>query len=279
MPTTQQAVVVAYDGSKDAKDALTWAQATAELLGRPLRAVYADPVHRLPGVIVPNAVEVDSALEWARKSLTASQVKHWTVERLEGFALTVCLSAAEGAEMLVVGSRGHGLVAGSFLGSVSQHLIRHAPCPVVVVRPVLAVDSNSILVGVDGSGGSSSALEFACKRAALSGEEVVVIHGFPLSAVSIDRKGQLDVAIVPRLAEHERLLAESVAGLSERYPDVVIRQESVPIKPADALIDASVNAALVVVGSRGHGALRDVLLGSVSQEVVERAHCPVVVAR
>ena len=72
------------------------------------------------------------------------------------------------AEMLIVGSRGHGWTAQTF--SVSQHLVRHAPCPVVVVRPPASPDADRIIVGLDGSEESIAALRFACHRACLTNE-------------------------------------------------------------------------------------------------------------
>ena len=75
------------------------------------------------------------------------------------------------------------------------------------------------------------------------------------------------------------LLAESVAGVRAAHPDVVLVQEAVPVSPGQALVDASANASLVVVGSHGRGYFEGLLLGSVSHDVLHRAHCPVVVVR
>jgi nucleotide-binding universal stress UspA family protein len=279
MLTLVKPIVAGFDGSVDSMRALEWAVATAEREHAPVRVVLADLVHRMPGVVAINADEVDHALDQARKCLEASGVDHWTLERVEGFAPSVLLRAAEDARLLVVGSLGHGLLAGAVLGSVSQHVVRFATCPVVVVKPTQSTTADSIVVGVDGSGGSATALAYACARADLTGQEVVAVHGWRLDSVPIDRRGDMPTSVVEALDQEQRVLSESIAGLSERYPDVVIRPESVPVDPVRAIVDASANASLVVVGSRGHGLVRDALLGSVSQETLEKAHCSVAVAR
>ena len=100
-------------------------------------SILVDPVHRIPGVILPGAGDVDEAIEYARETLEASDVERWRVERIEGGTEEVLLDAAPEGELLVVGSRGHGRLSGALIGSISQYLTRHAACPVVVVRPSL----------------------------------------------------------------------------------------------------------------------------------------------
>ena len=79
--------------------------------------------------------------------------------------------------------------------------------------------------------------------------------------------------------ERELLLAESLAGVRAEHPDVRLEHEVVAVAPDTCLVDASAGASLVVVGSRGLGYFRGLLLGSVSQAVLHRAECPVAVVR
>ena len=92
---------------------------------------------------------------------------------------------------------------------------------------------------------------------------------------AVASEGSLGVVV----DEKEVLVGESVAGMREAHPDVVLVGEAVPVAPGDVLVDASANASLIVVGSRGRGYFSGLLLGSVSQDVLHRAHCPVAIVR
>ena len=122
-------------------------------------------------------------------------------------------------------------------------------------------------------------LTFACRRAEQTGEVVVAMHGFrvhrPSTAVWSDQPWSLSEA----MTDMELLLAESTAGFRETYPDVTLVTEVIPVGPATLLVDASLNASLVVVGSRGLGPVGAMLLGSVSHHVLHRAQCPDAIVR
>jgi nucleotide-binding universal stress UspA family protein len=277
---TQQPIVVAYDGSPDAQTALTWAVRTAMLTGQPVVAVVATTTDDLtPQRSVLSGEDLEEVRASADKVLAEALLADTSVELRPGPAVPVLLEAAEGAALLVVGSRGHGQVAGAVAGSVSQHLARHAPCPVVVARPAVHPAAGRIVVGVDGSGGSDAALEFACQRAELTGEDVVVVHGWRDGSATGTTRREVPPEFMDRIAEEERLLAEAVAGVQGQHPDVRLQTEAIPVAPWRALADASAAAALVVVGSRGRGAFTGMLLGSVSQQVLHHAQCPVAVVR
>ncbi|MGH3333176.1 MAG: universal stress protein, partial [Nocardioidaceae bacterium] len=190
------------------------------------------------------------------------------------------IGASEGADAVVVGARGHSMLSGVLLGSVSQHVARHAACPVVVTRQPYDPASTRVVVGVDGSGGSLRALEFGFEHADRTGASVTAIHAWR----NLSRGGGAGMgypldSFTDEVQASERILAESVAGLAERYPDVPLAQEAIPVPPNRALADASQSAALLVVGSRGLGAFAGLMLGSISQSVLHHAQCPVAVVR
>ena len=277
---TQDRIVVAYDGSPDAQTALTWAVRTAILTEQSVLAVVATASDDLmPQRSLLWGDHLDEVRASAERILGEALVADSAVELRAGPAVAVLLEAAEEAALLVVGSRGHGQVTGALAGSVSQHLARHAQCPVVVARPVAHPAAARIVVGVDGSGGSDAALEFACRRAELTGEEVVVVHGWRDGAATGTTRREVPAEFMERIAEEERLLAEAVAGFQADHPDVRLEPEAIPVVAWRALADASAAATLVVVGSRGRGAFTGMLLGSVSQQVLHHAQCPVAVVR
>jgi nucleotide-binding universal stress UspA family protein len=106
-----------------------------------------------------------------------------------------------------------------------------------------------------------------------------VVHGWRDGSASGTTRREVPAEFMERIAEEERLLAEAVAGVQADHPDVHLEPEAIPVVAWRALADASAAATLVVVGSRGRGAFTGMLLGSVSQQVLHHAQCPVAVVR
>lgn len=278
-------ILVAYDGSADARRALEWAAQESLRTGVPVHVIAVNEI--LPpawgGIggmaVVTEGYVLDSSalLEEAAKTLADEGVTAATTQQRTGPVVSELVQAAESASVLVIGSNGHGAAGEALMGSVSQHLARHATCPVVAVREPRDAEARRIVVGIDGSRSSTAALEYACRRAEETGETVVAIHAWHVRAPSTDVWASAPRSVDTE--ERERLLAESIAGVREDHPDVRLEQEVVPVAPQRCLVDASASASLVVVGSRGHGYFSGLLLGSVSQAVLHRATCPVAVVR
>jgi len=142
---TMERIVVGVDGSPGARRAVAWAAREAEHWGATLIAIHAwsvpvmaAPTGLAPMPIVPDVEDLagparavlDDALAEVRTTHPGVTIEPRVVE---GAAADVLLHAAEGADLLVVGSQGHGAVIGMLLGSVSQHLSHHATCPLVLV--------------------------------------------------------------------------------------------------------------------------------------------------
>jgi nucleotide-binding universal stress UspA family protein len=137
-------IVVGVDGSAASRAALRWALGQAELTGAAIDAVVAwqYPVATGGYAWAPVAVMDSSDLQEAAEKTLADEVGEVTggstvqvrSRVVEGIAAQALLAASVGAELLVVGSRGHGGFAGALLGSVSQHCVHHATCPVVIIR-------------------------------------------------------------------------------------------------------------------------------------------------
>jgi len=135
-------IVVGVDGSESSRDALRWAAAQAAAMDAELEVVgaWSYPAAAYPTLsgYVPMVDTVDMEAE-TRQSVKAV-VKETLgdtpvrVRVAEGHPAKVLVDAARGALLVVVGCRGHGGFVGALLGSVSQHVVAHAPCPVVVVR-------------------------------------------------------------------------------------------------------------------------------------------------
>lgn len=284
-------IVVGLDGSP-AVTALRWAATEACLRGSNLRLVYA---WRMPRTVRPfGGSDVqppaslhkrgEDALAEARDRV-ASQAPWVEVETSVARrpALDALMHASRDAELVVVGTRGRGALGALGFGSVSSRLAARAPCPVVVVPPAspTLLDHGSIVVGLDGSAHGDAALRFALAEAAHRSVRVVVLHTYHVTLPGAIQDPYLDW----RAAEQEYWDAQTLAqesvgrALAATGLAVPVVARAVAGRPTDVMIKAARLAALVVVGSRGHGALHSLLLGSVSQRVLHHATRPVAVVR
>ncbi|MCW2755854.1 MAG: UspA domain protein [Marmoricola sp.] len=282
MKPTSLPIVVAFDGSDESTLALHWAVDTAGRTHQEVRAVVAamDPNAVAPPVRQYEEEFADSAAALARDIVKHSHAGRGSVDVKRGLTVPVLLEEAAGAALMVVGSRGRGVIESHWLGSVSQHLAGHAAAPVAVIRAAHNPRSRTILVGIDGSPASLRAVGFACDRAALSGEEVVAVYAYRYPTFYSPGLAVLPEDVDTTLVDSaERLASDLVAGVRIDYPDVALRSTAVVGRPARVLARLSDDACLVVVGSRGRNAFKEMLLGSVAREVLHRGECPVVVVR
>ena len=130
-------VVVGVDGSQSSKDALRWAANYAELTGAEIRAVISYKTELLI-TSSPNAGLAAQARETVEEAISdvlgAEPSVSVTSDVDGGHPAQVLVEASRSADLLVVGSRGHGAFVGMFLGSVSNHCVHHAKCPVLVIH-------------------------------------------------------------------------------------------------------------------------------------------------
>ncbi len=276
MSTRAGEIVVGFDGSGDSELALDWADELAGEQGRPLRVLISevDATQVLEATSDWHAVKVAQLEADARDRLGAARAVDKEIEIASVPPTQALIDASARAAVVVVGARGHSLLSGVVLGSVSQHVTRHASCPVIVARAPYHPDTDRIVVGVDGSSGSRKALQFAFDHASRKAAPITAIHAWRNVGRGTGGEG-----LVEEIRAAERILSEALAGFSDQFPDVKVTTEAIPVAPQRVLADASQSAALVVVGSRGLGAFAGLLLGSVSQSVLHHAQCTVAVVR
>ncbi|WP_327392900.1 MULTISPECIES: universal stress protein [unclassified Streptomyces] len=286
-------VVVGVDGSSSSLEAVDVAAREARLRGTSLRVVYAFvwPMLKVPlGPSVMGSPEgglrnladktAQDAVARARKAQPEVGVTYSVVP---GAPVSVLTEESQDACLVVVGTRGLGGFTGLLVGSVGVHLAAHAACPVLVARGRKS-PTGPVVLGVDGSEAGDEAVGWAFAEAARRETELVALHSW-------DNWTGLPVAVGPGVQvpsvydpvklrdEQERVLSLALSGWREKYPEVTVTSRLVQDYSRQALIEASEESQLIVVGARGRGGFMGLLLGSVSQAVLHHAHCPVAVVR
>lgn len=284
MDAGDRKIVVGYDGSEDAELALSWAIRTARGERAGIEVVHALPAG--PWELAYTTVDV------ATQRNRAAELLAQAARRIEGSGVPVrteiasapaagaLIEAAEDAVMIVVGSRGHSRFSELMIGSVSQHTARHARCPVVVVRPPADPRAERVVVGVDWSPESAKAVGFAFDMAAQHQAPLVAVHAFR-SELPPRAGGRHNHArsVAELSAGQERLLTDTTEAWREKYPDVSLTKEAIPVGARQVLRDMSSRAALLVLGARGSGAFSGMRLGSVVDAMLHHARCPVAIVR
>ncbi|WP_375481422.1 universal stress protein [uncultured Mycobacterium sp.] len=284
-------IIVGVDGSPASNAAVCWAANDAVIRHIPLTLVHTiNPVATTwPAIPAPNEFAVwqenegrrilADTLKIARDTTKDNPRTPIETELTFSAATPALLGLSKVAKLVVVGNTGRGGLARGLLGSVSSSLVRHSHCPVAVVRdeePRVPHPAQApVLVGLDGSPASELAIAIAFDEASRRRVDLIALHAWSDREI-IELPG-LDWAAVK--AEEERLLAEGLAGWREHYPDVKVSTLLVCDRPSRVLVETSEAAQLVVVGSHGRGGFTGMLLGSVSNAVVQSARTPVIVAR
>lgn len=282
----RHSIVVGVDGSASSEFALDWAAAEAQRQNAPLHLLHATNVDWLAAAALisdPTRWPVtDAVLDAATSQVRASYPDlRMTARTTTGNPVEDLVDASREARTVVVGA--HGRTRGPLpMGSVATAVARHASCPVVVARPHVTGTQaeRPVVVGVDGSASCAPAIDFAMDYASRRGLPVIALHAWWLEfidGVVVTTPGSPEWCLARRRMELSA--AECLAGRSERYPDVEVARRFVEGRPATALVQASRDASLVVVGARGRGGFASLLLGSVSREVLMHASSPVAVVR
>ena len=276
-------VVVGVEGTDSSHDALVWAAHAAAARRDELEIVYAVGVpYSSMEVLYDDAVNAsaETLLDDERKRALDAEpdlTVRTTLSRTTPARILTELS--EEAALVVVGSHPLGFMERVFAGSLSYQVVAGSHSPVLVVPEGTGERGTGVVVGADGSPDSVTAVARAAEEADRLGVELTVVHAWlsPVTYLSVDVISGSNDELVE---EGERMvLAESLAGLGERYPDLTVNRRLVHDNPAQALLEAAVGARLLVVGSRGLHGVTLMLLGSVSHTVVMHAPCPVLVVR
>jgi nucleotide-binding universal stress UspA family protein len=279
-------VVVGVDGSEHSRFALKWASDEAKHRGVTLRILFAqisDPEY-VPAWYEPDSADLSAGQAIVDDAVGLVATRHPGLlvhaEVAEWPPSLVLTLASRSADLLVVGARGKGGFKELVLGSVSDQCIQYAHCPVAVVHgdpdmlPLRAVESR-IVVGIDGSLGSTRALRWALEEAQIRSASVEAVYAWQYPPIGTFILGPRDGFQV-----FAREIADAATEYAEKWApevpfEVVDRSEAA----VPALLDASERADVLVTGARGHAHFSDALVGSVAHQCARHAKCVVIVAR
>lgn len=291
--TESRPIVVGYDASGPALAALDWAATLAEHEGAPLTVLYAAQqiVYAQDagyGIWKPAEV-LESARDVARDGVQRLAKTHPNLRTEAAGSLssaTVALDeTSTHASMIVVGSHGRGRLGSVMLGSTAYAVSGHARCPVVVVRDGTAPlpgPKRPVVAGSDGSVGAERAVEAAADLATRSGASLVVTTSWmPPPPDPWDRPpmGYTTVAtsLQDRQERAESINLTAVARTRDSHPELTVIGRVSEARPEDAVMGADPQAALLVLGSRGHGTLAGAVLGSTARVVLHQSTMPVMI--
>ncbi|WP_439681249.1 universal stress protein [Embleya sp. MST-111070] len=281
-------VVVGADGSPAALSAVSQAALEAANRHLPLEIVgaWALPDDAQPDAFAPQMRrEAEDATRAAAAHAQALHPGIWTIARVRrGPAHEVLLASAQHASLMVLGSRGHGRMAGLLLGSVSLSVAAYTPCPLLVVRDRLEAASRPdgsgeglVVVGVEDSD-CGPAVEAAYEEAQLRHLRVCALNAIPpvvptplgLPAAAIE-------SMAAETAVRQGAVHASLATSRAKHPEIESQVRVVREGASRALVEASREADLVVLAAHRRTARFGTRLGRVSHAVLHHAHAPVLI--
>ncbi|UKA64535.1 universal stress protein [Arthrobacter sp. FW306-04-A] len=276
-------IVVGVNDSGANEAAVAWAMHRAAAVKLPVDLVHAVDDRWMSESLAYNEMAKKAATELLGKAKAHAagvepsvDVRTLLISGSAGYALR---KRSKKASLVVIGS-GTRLRLGGRLTDRALQIAAVALCPVAVVGEDGVNNRQGVLVGVDGSEESTQAVAFAAAEADREGQELTVLHAFRALRPWVQfARSEGDLA--EQMLEEERVtLSETVAGLAEDYPDLVVHQLLETDKdPAAALVEAASNSQLLVLGSRGRGSFKRLLLGSTAHAVLSQLSCPTIITR
>ena len=286
-------ILVGIDGSAACRTAVRWALESAAMHDLPLTIVHVLPdtenhcsawgLTSAPKSIRSMSRD-DQYIEGLIYSATtiidnsnAAEDHSFIRARLHSSSTTATLvDLSNDADMVVVGNPAHHELLRMSWPSTGVTLARGAHCPVAIVRDGARTRPSAlpVVVGIDGSPASESAVATAFDEASTRGVDLLALY-----VAADDSTIELAGTTLAPDTSGQEVLAERLAGWAEISPDVRVRPLVTWGDPVRRLLEEAETAQLVVVGSHGRTALADALLGSVSKAVVSDADIPVIVVR
>ncbi|KQV05027.1 universal stress protein [Leifsonia sp. Root112D2] len=268
--------IVGFDDTSESRGALKWALERETFRGGTVLLVRAiDPSLSDSEALAAARLNTDILLSDLRAAHSGVTVD---AQFVVGDACEQLEQYSGPSAVVAVGTHAREGSTGRFAWSVGVRLAARSHGPVAIIPVTDSLPDGPIVVGVDGSASASAALRFAAEEATLSERELHLLHAWlePMAWQDVYAAADENVTRMVREA-HENILAEAVTQISEAYPDLHVEGSLVQGDPVPALLGASEQASMVVVGSRGLHGFKRFLLGSVSHTTALNVQAPLVV--
>ena len=287
-------IVVGTDLSLRAGHAVDWAAARAAEQGLPLTILLSVPLVPIPArsslydamVLgdfpdrLHDRAEKKSAVERARVRQAYPELDVQSIVET-GVPSELLIEASRSAALVVVGARGKSApFTIPALGGTSDALVTHAHGPVAVITDRSHPKADGpVVVGVDDAPESLAAIRFAVDEAVRHNVKLLAVHSWDSAFWLADVAGSWSVDAATVGTSLETMVKDLVAPYTAGHPNLEVGRAVLPGRASEVLGDATKDASLLVVGSRGRGGFTGLLLGSTSREVLRAAECPVIVVR
>jgi nucleotide-binding universal stress UspA family protein len=288
-------ILIGIDGSAAADRALAWALDEAQRRGAGVHLLSAYTLPIVVGGVMGGYVgpamtsEEIVQLRDANQALLDSRAAYATTshptvtvtsEVTQGAPAPALLERAESSALIVLGGEGTGAFEALVLGSVSHTLAHRSPVPVVLVPTTSSAGGpERVIVGTDGSAHSDAAIDFAAHEAALAQVELVIVHAWSYPYRRRDAESAATDEIGSMMqAEADAILASATSRAHESEPSLgTVTTRLVEGGAVDVLLATAGSADLLVVGARGRGSIRSILLGSTSSSLIHHSQGPVAI--
>lgn len=274
-------ILVGIDGSSPSRAAVRWAVTRAAATGCAVTLVQVldDEWGTIGSEMLAEVEEgtlrlVDAEADYARSLIPGVAI---TISRLRGDPMIELAIASLDAELVVVGTHKTGFLHGRAFGSRSLQLAASAHSPVAVIPEAFSSAGRGVVVGIDDSSASHAAVAFGADEAERTDQELVLVRAWKLPDLHGDHTRAVSAAEAKQQASADRLMMDAVQTIHATHPALIVRCRSMRRAAAEALVDASTTANLLVIGSSRRHGIEQNALGSVSHDVLLNLSTPTLI--
>lgn len=265
-------IMVGFDGSAASFVAADWAAERAARGRTRVELVRVDP-----GAMMADDNDMYAFTEAERRIHDVASEAEVTSTVVMGRMPGSLVSAAQHADVLVIGSHPHRPLRTALTGWRQLRAIARSTVPIAVVPDYWTAGDGPVVVGVDDDDSSVTAIDFAAAEADAAGVDLTVVHAWQMPPPMMDGSVAVLASPLEEKAAHRRILDEACSRVAEEHPRLVVSRVLIRVSPATALLFEASVASLLVLGTHHRGVVEGTFLGSVTREVLRELSAPLCV--